>query len=217
MITDHWPPFGLRLRTARLELRMPDPDDLAELAEVAAAGVHDPATQPFATPWTDGTPEQRARNTLQWQWLQWGRWAPDDWSLEFVTVAGGRVVGTQAINARNFATLRQVGTGSWLGLAHHGRGIGTEMRAAVLELAFAGLGAEIATSEAFADNDASYRVSRKLGYLDDGSNRHLVRGKALVSRRLRLDRAGWAAARTVDVEIEGLTPCLPMFGLEPPD
>lgn len=214
MITDHWPLFGLRLRTARLELRVPDLDDLAELAEVAAAGVHDPADQPFAVPWTDGTPEQRARNTLQWQWSQWGRWAPNDWSLQFVTVADGRVVGTQAIDAKNFAALRQIGSGSWLGLAYHGQGIGTEMRAAVLELAFAGLGAEVATSEAFADNAASYGVSRKLGYSDDGTNRHLIRGKAVVGRRLRLDRAGWASARTVDVRIEGLEPCLPMFGLE---
>jgi hypothetical protein len=34
----------------------------------------------------------------------------------------------------------------------------------------------------------------------------------VVGRRLRLDRSGWAAARTVDVGIEGLAPCLPLFG-----
>ena len=32
------------------------------------------------------------------------------------------------------AALREVGTGSWLGRAHHGHGYGTEMRAAVLDL-----------------------------------------------------------------------------------
>jgi RimJ/RimL family protein N-acetyltransferase len=215
MLTDYWPLFGIRLRTPRLELRVPGPDDLAELAGTAAAGVHDPAQMPFVTPWTDGTPEERARGTLQWLWAGWGRWSPEDWSLQFVTLFDGRVVGTQALSARNFAVLREAGTGSWLGLAHHGRGIGTEMRAAVLALAFAGLGAESATSEAFADNAASYRVSRKLGYQDDGVSRHAVRGAAVVGRRLRLDRAGWAAARTIDVRIEGLEPCLPMFGLDP--
>jgi RimJ/RimL family protein N-acetyltransferase len=214
VIADHWPLFGLRLRTPRLELRVPDLDDLAQLAAVAAAGVHDPEYQPFVVPWTEGTPQERARNTLQWQWSMWGRWSPDDWSLQFVTVADGRVVGTQAIDGKDFAVLREVSTGSWLGRVHHGRGIGTEMRAAVLELAFAGLDAEFATSEAFADNAASYGVSRKLGYRDDGTERHLVGGRAVVGRRLRLDRAGWAAARTVDVRIEGLEPCLPMFGLE---
>jgi RimJ/RimL family protein N-acetyltransferase len=163
-------------------------------------------------PWTDGTPTEVARGTLQFQWRMLGQWAPENWSLNFVTICDGQVIGTQAVDARQFATLREVGTGSWLGRAHHGQGFGTEMRAAVLELAFTGLGAQWATSEAFADNAASYAVSRKLGYADDGVARHVVRGQAVVGRRLRLDRASWAAARTVDVRIEGLTPCLPMFG-----
>ncbi|RZU51141.1 RimJ/RimL family protein N-acetyltransferase [Krasilnikovia cinnamomea] len=217
MINDHWPLYGLRLRTPRLELRLPGPDDLAALADRAAEGVHDPDTQPFTTAWTDAEPDQRARATMQWHWSMLGRWQPDDWSLNLVAVADGVVVGTQDVRARTFAALREVGTGSWLGRAHHGRGYGTEMRAAVLHLAFEGLGAEYATSAAFADNDASYGVSRKLGYADDGVDRHLVRGAVVVSRRLRLDRAGWAAARTVPVSIEGLAPCLPMFGLPPGD
>jgi hypothetical protein len=32
---------------------------------------------------------------------------------------------------------------------------------------------------------------------------------------LRLDRAGWQAHRQVPVEIAGLAPCLPSFGLSP--
>lgn len=212
MLVDLWPLFGLRLTTPRLELRVPDLDDLAQLAGVAASGVHEPGVQPFVAAWTDGPPAQTARNTLQWHWSQWGRWSPDDWSLDLVVVADGTVIGTQALNARHFATLREVGTGSWLGREHHGRGYGTEMRAAVLELAFAGLDAAYATSEAFADNAASYAVSRKLGYVDDGVQRHVVRGAAVVGRRLRLDRRRWAAARTVPVRVAGLEPCLPMFG-----
>ena len=73
------------------------------------------------------------------------------------------------------------------------------------------LGAEYATSEAFADNAASYAVSEKLGYADDGVQRHVIRGAPVVGRRLRLDRQRWAAARTVPVQVDGLTPCLPMF------
>jgi RimJ/RimL family protein N-acetyltransferase len=214
MITDFWPLFGLRLTTPRLELRVPDLDDLGALAEVAAAGVHDPAVQPFAAEWTDGSPLQTARNTLQWQWSAWGRWSPEDWSLQFVALADGVVIGTQALDAANFATLREVGTGSWLGRAFHRRGYGTEMRAAVLDLAFGSLGAQYATSEAFEDNAASYGVSRKLGYLDNGIERHVIRGAPVVGRRLRLDRAGWAAARRVPVTVSGLEPCLPMFGLD---
>ncbi|MGX6604517.1 GNAT family N-acetyltransferase [Micromonosporaceae bacterium Da 78-11] len=212
MIADHWPLYGLVLRTSRLELRVPDPDRLSELADLAAAGVHDPAVQPFAAEWTDRPPAERARGVLQWHWGTWAGWRPSAWSLGLVAIADGRVVGTQSIDAVDFATLREVGTGSWIGLSEHGRGYGTEMRAAVLELAFTGLGAQYATSEAFADNHASYAVSRKLGYADDGIARHVIRGVPVVGRRLRLDRAAWAAARRAPVRIEGLEPCLPLFG-----
>lgn len=54
----HWPLCDLRLRTERLELRLPTDDDLRTLAEVALTGVHDPDEMPFCTPWTrqpDGT------------------------------------------------------------------------------------------------------------------------------------------------------------------
>jgi RimJ/RimL family protein N-acetyltransferase len=214
MIAEFWPLFGLRLRTPRLELRVPDLDDLAALGRLAADGVHDPAVQPFLVPWTDADPQTRARSTIQWQWSMLGKWSPAKWTLSFVTVADGAVIGTQALDAEDYAELREVSSGSWLGHAHHGQGYGTEMRAAVLELAFAGLGAEFATSEAFDHNAASYGVSRKLGYRDDGVARHLVRGAPTLGRRVRLDRAGWAAHRTVDVTIEGLAPCLPMFGLD---
>ena len=52
---------------------------------------------------------------------------------------GGSVAGVQGMLATDFAVNRQVSTGSWLGQAYHGRGIGKEMRAAILHLAFAGL------------------------------------------------------------------------------
>jgi len=213
MIADQWPLFGLVLYTPRLELRVPGLEQLAELAQLAAGGVHDPAVQPFVAEWTDAPPDRVAASVLQWQWGSWAGWRPEKWSLNFVAIADGRVVGTQGVEATSFAALREVGTGSWLGRAEHGRGLGTEMRAAVLELAFTGLGARYATSEAFEDNPASYGVSRKLGYADDGISRHVIRGAPLVSRRLRLDRAAWEAARTVPVRIEGLAPCLPMLGL----
>src|SRR4051812_14527875 len=212
MIADQWPLFGLVLHTPRLELRVPGLDALAELAALAAGGVHDPAVQPFLAEWTDAPPERVAAGVLQWQWSTWAGGRAENWSLNLVAIADGRVVGTQGLEAASFATLREVGTGSWLGRAEQGRGIGTEMRAAVLELAFTGLGARFATSAAFQDNHASYAVSRKLGYADDGISRHVVRGAPLVSRRLRLDRAAWEEARTVPVRIEGLAPCLPMFG-----
>ncbi|HYU50364.1 MAG TPA: hypothetical protein VEO91_10615 [Candidatus Limnocylindria bacterium] len=35
-----WPLFDLRLRTERLELRLPDDDELARLCAIARAGIH---------------------------------------------------------------------------------------------------------------------------------------------------------------------------------
>jgi RimJ/RimL family protein N-acetyltransferase len=121
----------------------------------------------------------------------------------------------QGIGGRDFAVLREVHTGSWLGRVYQGQGIGTQMRAAVLQLAFGGLGARWAVSDAFDDNPASLGVSRKLGYRDDGIEWHLVRGRSALTRRLRLAQADWQATRKVPVQIHGLQPCLPLFGLSP--
>jgi RimJ/RimL family protein N-acetyltransferase len=69
----------------------------------------------------------------------------------------------------------------------------TQMRAAVLALAFDGLEAQSAVSAAFEDNPASLGVSRKLGYRDDGIEWHLVCGRPALTRRLRLELANWQA------------------------
>jgi RimJ/RimL family protein N-acetyltransferase len=213
MNPDWWPLAHLRLRTPRLELRLPSEADLEALGDLAALGVHDPLIQPFTFPWTDVSPADRARSTLQYQWSQWGQWRPERWSLELAVFYKGEAVGVQGISATDFSILRQVGTGSWLGLEHHGQGIGTEMRAAALYLAFEGLGAGDAVSAAFTDNAASIRVSRKLGYVDDGIERHISRGRPAVLQRLRLDRATWEANQQVPVTVHGLGRCLPMFGV----
>jgi RimJ/RimL family protein N-acetyltransferase len=216
---EYWPIAGLRVLAPRLELRLPDEADLFALAALAEAGVHDPAVQPFSVAWTDVEPVARARSVLQYHWSCLGSWRPDKWELNLVVVVDGAVVGTQGLSATDFGLLREVGTGSWLGREHQGQGIGTAMRAAALALVFDGLGAEFAVSSAFTHNAASLGVSRKLGYLDDGTERQVSRGRPGELRRLRLDRAGWQALKAAapsaagEVVIEGLEPCLPMFGL----
>lgn len=213
MLVDHFPLLGLRVTTPRLELRLPSPAELGTLAEVAADGIHAPDVMPFLVPWTDQGPAEVARGVVQYHWLGLGKWTPQDWSLNLTVIHVGEVVGQQAISAHDLAVSREVHTGSWLGRRYQGQGIGTEMRAAVLHLAFAGLGAEEAVSGAFEDNPASYAVSRKLGYLPDGVNRHVVRGDVAIERRMRLTRAAWERHRTISVTIGGLAPCLPLFGL----
>jgi RimJ/RimL family protein N-acetyltransferase len=214
MTSSHWPLFDLLLSTPRLRLRLPTLEGLDALADVAAGRIHDPNVQPFVMPWTDAPPAERARGALQYHWSQWAAWKPSSWVLNLVVEFDGTIVGCQAISGKDFAILREVSTGSWLGQRYQGQGIGTEMRAAVLHLAFAGLGAQYAVSAALADNAASWAVSRKHGYQEDGIDRYAVRGRPVVSRRLRLDRAGWQARQLVPVTIDGLAPCLPLFGLD---
>ncbi|AIJ22096.1 GNAT family N-acetyltransferase [Amycolatopsis methanolica] len=148
MLADHFPLLALRVRTPRLELRLPAPEELAALAELAAEGVNDPGSMPFLVPWTDQEPALVARSLVQFHWLRLGRWSPDDWGLDLVVFRDGEVLGQQSVSAKRFAITREVHTGSWVGRRHQGQGIGTEMRRAVLHLAFAGLGAEEAVSGA---------------------------------------------------------------------
>ncbi|MGW5876809.1 GNAT family N-acetyltransferase [Nocardiopsis terrae] len=218
MIAEHFPPMGLRLNTPRLQLRMPSDDDLARLAEAAVSGVHEPERMPFVVPWTDRTPRRLALGVIQHNWSSMASWTPEKWTFNAAVVHEGTVIGVQDMTAKDFAVARQVGTGSWLTRSHQGMGLGTEMRAAVLHLAFECLGADAAVSEAFQDSAASHGVSRRLGYRPDGSRLVAVRGRQVSETVYRLTRQDWERHRTVPVAVEGLEPCLPYFGLgELPD
>ncbi|MFF0289331.1 GNAT family N-acetyltransferase [Streptomyces sp. NPDC005262] len=208
----HWPLHGLRIRTPRLELRLPDLELLDDLATVAVDGVHAPDSMPFTVPWTDGPPAERGRAVYQHVLGTVANWSVRNWVLSLAVLHEGKVVGRQDLGAADFAVTGEVTTGSWLGLAHQGQGIGTEMRAAVLHLAFAGLGARTATSSAMTGNPRSLGVSRRLGYLPDGLEVAALRGAPVTLQRLRIDRDRWEEHRTVDVRIEGLDACRKDFG-----
>lgn len=209
----HWPLYGLRLRTPRLELRLPDLGLLEELSSVAAHGVHDPDRMPFSVPWTDGTPDEVGRAAFQHLLGTVAGWSAQDWTLGLAVLHEGKVIGRQDLMGRWFGVRREAETGSWLGLPYQGQGFGTEMRAAVLHLAFAGLGARYAVSAAMCDNPRSLGVSRRLGYTDDGLQTEVVRGAPVDLRRLRLDRARWEEHRRVDVSVKGLDACRAQFGI----
>ncbi len=208
-----WPLFDLRLRTPRLELRLPTDDDLLALLEVARAGVHEPEVMPFLVPWTDLPSPEFERSFLQFYWGTRASWTPTDWQLPLAVLRENSPMGVQEVAARDFATRRTVVTGSWLGRRHQKQGLGTEMRAAVLFLAFDGLGALVAESGAIEGNTGSMRVSEKLGYRPNGASVVAPRGEPLVEHRYRLTRANWRRA-LVPVVIERLEPCLPLFGVE---
>lgn len=222
VLAEVWPFFGLEVRTPGLVLRYPDDGLLAALASVAAAGVHDPATMPFTVPWTDAAPGgPLERGLLQYQWGRRAELGPERWALELAVVVDGEPVGIQAASSRDFPLLRTAETGSWLGRAHHGRGIGRRMRAAMLHLLFDGLGAAAVTSGAYEDNPASLAVSRATGYVDNGWRPVRQRDRAGRQRAFILERERWEGLladgelplRRDDVEFVGLDPCLDLLGL----
>jgi RimJ/RimL family protein N-acetyltransferase len=206
-----WPLFGLVVRTPRLEIRLPREDEFGALLALIDAGIHDPATMPFMTAFTDRPSPERDRESAQWWWRQRAEWSADKWSFTGAVFVDNQVAGVQDMMAEHFALLRSVETGSWLGRAFQGQGLGKEMRQAVLHLAFEGLGAEEACSGAFHDNAASLATSRSVGYVDNGEARALRRGVADRILRVRMDRARWEERRRDDIEIIGLDGCLDMF------
>jgi RimJ/RimL family protein N-acetyltransferase len=215
MLSTHWPLFGLRVTTPRLQLRYPDDADSATLAELGAQGVHDPDFMPFQVPWTDVPPPRQQREALQYMWRTRASWVPERWALPMAVVVDGTIVGMQAADGTDFPTLRAVSTGSWLGASYQGKGIGTEMRAAILHLAFVGLGADYAHSAAFDDNPASIAVTRKLGYEEEGTRRVVRRRVSARQILFRMSREQWQRIGRDDIQIDGLEPCLELFGLCP--
>jgi RimJ/RimL family protein N-acetyltransferase len=207
-----WPLFGLEIVTARLCLRPPLDDDFPALLDAIDAGIHDPATMPFAFPWTDAEPAARRRNAVQHWWSARATFTAEEWQLPLAVFLDGQAVGLQSLMATSFPTLRVVSTGSWLTVAAQGRRIGREMRAAVLTFAFETLGAEVALSGAFADNPASLAVSRSLGYEANGVRAMIRRGEPAEMIDLRLTRARWSAIKPeLSVAVHGFEPCRPMF------
>ncbi len=202
------PLHHLRLRTPQLELRLPTHEDILALFRTAEAGIHPPDEMPFAVPWTDSLDE---RAFVDFHEGALRTWTPERWEANFVTTLEGRVIGTQSLIAREFARTREVSSGSWLGAAWQGRGLGTEQRAAVLELAFRGLGARAATTGALRPNRASQRVSEKLGYTLVGESTISPRGTPVPHLDYRLEAVDWRCP--FRVELEALEPALPLFGV----
>lgn len=211
MAHPYWPLFDLVVRTPRLELRLPDEDELIALATLAAEGIHDPSWQPMMG-WTDQPSPELERGVLFWHWGRRGDWRPDAWNYNPVVLVDGEVQGTQGMFANDFANLGVVSTGSWLGRRFQGQGLGKEMRAAMLHLAFAGLGALEAQSGYWHDNTPSRRVSESLGYEPNGERWLLRRGVRDRQVELRLRREVWEATRRDDIELVGLEACLSLFG-----
>jgi len=155
-----WPLFGLRIRSENLVLRLPTDEDLLALLDLARGGIHPPDEMPFAVAWSVRESPEFERGFLAHHWSSRGAWSIDDWRLNLMVEADGLPIGSQSVWGHAFPVHRTVDTGSWLGREVQGKGLGKEMRSAVLSFAFDGLGARFAESSAFLDNAASNAAVR---------------------------------------------------------
>ena len=212
-LTAAWPLFGLVIRTARLEIRLPTEVELVDMLEAAKAGIHDADYMPFGYAWTDKPSPQFERDYMQYHWRTRAEWKPDDWTLDLAVWVDGELVGTQGLRGENFPVMKRVGTGSWLGRRFQGKKIGLEMRSAALSFAFDFLGADRATSEAFMDNAASIGVSRSLGYVDNGYRWMAPRGVPRQEQMFLMTRDAWHSRERPPISVEGFDACRDLFGI----
>jgi RimJ/RimL family protein N-acetyltransferase len=195
-----WPLFGLSVVHRDLLLREVTDDDALALARVVEEGVVEAGNEHFMPRLLLGraaTVEERFANFLRYHWGRRSAIAPEKWDLAFAVLLDGRVVGSQAVHTGDFPVLREVHTGSYLASHVQGRGVGTRMRAMVLELSFGYFGAEWATSGFVEGNERSRRLSARLGYEADGIELlgGVGAGEVVRSHRLRLSRKGWLGNR----------------------
>ena len=176
-LAELWPPFGLVVTAGPLELRPIRDADIPDVVELAGAGIHPPEQMPFSFPWTDVPAAELGRACALYYWRTRADVTEAKWELQFVVRHDGELVGIQGISAVDFPVTRSTESGSWLGQRHQGRGIGTLMRQTVCAFAFDHLGAAEVTSGAWSDNPASLGVSRKVGYVANGSRRLERRGE----------------------------------------
>ncbi len=208
-----WPLPGLRLETSDLVLRPTTEADLPAVVATLSPDLHpNPHLPRF--PGLDPT-TSRAVSAYQSYWQSVGNWSVDDWRLDLVVVAAGRIVGVQSLEGQDFRVLRTVDSASHLAPEVRGRGWGKQARSAALALAFGPLGAAYAISSAWQDNAASLGVSRALGYRPNGESLHRsdTDEGADTMVQLRLSRADWlASGRATSTMITGFEPCRSLFG-----
>ncbi len=207
-----WALHDLRIWTERLELRLPTENELYQLLDLARGGIHDRNEMPFGFAWTDQPSPQFERSFMQYHWSTRANWSVGKWVLDLGVWSDGKLMGTQGIDAENFAVLRSVSTGSWLARQFQGQGIGKEMRQAVLGFAFDHLGAVWARSGSFRENPASAAVSRAVGYDEDGMDVLAPRGEPRELLRWRMHVDQWRARERPRIEVVGLERCWDMFG-----
>lgn len=214
-VSELLPLLGLRISAGPLELRGVNDEDLPALCDLASRGIHPPGEMPFSVPWSVGPPEEIAARVAAYHWRCRGAWSPTQWSMQFGVWHEGVLVGCQGMQSVDYLITRTAATGSWLGQSYQGRGIGTAMRQIICAFAFDHLDAVEVTSAALRDNRTSQRVSRKIGYQDNGEQRTPLGGDLVVELHYRLSAEDLVRYEH-PLAVEGLEPLRRSLGLNPP-
>lgn len=199
-----WPPAELSVVTPRLTLRYISDELAVELAHLAAAGIHDPAMQPFSEPWTDVPSPQLEQNTLRYFWKCRAETTAEHWDLCLGVVVEGKPAGVCTLHGDDFPTRRSATTGSWLGRGFQGQGLGREIRQAALHLLFAGFGAERAVTRAWHDNAASVAVTRSLPYTQTATTQERRRDRLDTMIEFTMMAEQWNAIKRNDIQLNGV-------------
>lgn len=222
MLVAAWPLHGLELRGQDLLLRPMRDEDALAVARIVHGLFPDPRHRHFMPNLVRGALRDdlvaTSRNVLTWNWGRRAALGPEDWEVPFAVLRDGEVVGMQALSGQAFGVTREVGSGSYVDPARQGQGIGTRMRAIVLEFAFGWLEAQCAVSGHMLDNLASASVSAKLGYEPDGVRLWSFEGSCLQEQRLRLGRQRWQEVRPAwldSMAATGVAGVRPLLGATP--
>lgn len=208
------PVLGLRITAGPLELHGITDEDLLRLGAVAEAGIHPAGEMPFYRPWSEAGPGELTRNLAAYHWRNRAEGSPASWALELGVRYDGELVGCQGFSTSSYLVTRTGETGSWLGRAHQGRGIGTLMRQTICAFLFDHLDAAEVTSGAFLDNPASLAVSRKVGYRDNGRRRLERRPGELAVNQLLVLTPEALVRSEHPLEVEGLAAFRRFVGLD---
>jgi hypothetical protein len=108
-------------------LREATDDDVLALARVVEEGVVEPGNELFMPRLLLGraaTLEGRSANFLRYHWGRRSTTAPEKWDLVFAVFFEGKLVGSQAVDTREFPVPREVHSGPYLSRRAQGFGVG---------------------------------------------------------------------------------------------
>lgn len=192
-----WPVFGLVLESPRLRLHAASARDIVAIGTNSYYGSGPRRGAAFTA--AELFARAVARSVADWE--------VENWNIVFAVWRDDEIVGLQELSAQDFPRMRIVETPAWVVPEYRNKGIGQEMRRAVLYLAFHELHAVAAHADPLVANHTAIQVNRLLGYMP-----RLDRGPHGDRLPMALTEEAWRQGSQLSIRVIGLGPCLPLFG-----